>query len=279
LYQTVRNIEQEVATLEQLPQFVNVARLKRDPIVTVDIGARGGLPDYLLRHSAITRPVLFEADQIEAERLRARFPEARVYSVALSNEEKQANLYLTKNPGNSSLLPPEGSMLGLMEGHGSLERYEVVESVAISTKSLHSVMASEFSSIDLMKIDVQGAESEIVDGMGSYRPFAMVIESSTTEIYRSQLTIFELGARLRGMGYFPIRLMEYRNLPAGSANSVCQTAQFHGDVIFLPDNSSLGREILQRDPLKWLVSLWMLGYLQFGLWQAKALKLPSSSFN
>jgi FkbM family methyltransferase len=275
----VRHVEEEVALLEQLPQFINTERLKRDPVIAVDIGARGGLPTYLLRHSGITRPVLFEADQIEAERLSARFPESRVFSVALSNQERQSKLYLTKTPGNSSLLPPEGSMLPLMEGHGALDRYAVVDTAVVNTSTLYSVMKNEFSNVDLMKVDVQGTEYEIIEGIGSYRPFAMVIESSTTEIYQSQSTLFELGSRLREMGYFPIQLMDYRDLPSSKPGSVCRPAQFHGDVFFVPDNSAQGRKIIQRDPLKWLVSLWILGYLQFGLWQMKALKISSNSFN
>ncbi len=51
------------------------------------------------------------------------------------------------------------------------------------------------------------------------------------------------------------------------------STQIYGDVIFVPDNSSNGRAIIERDVEKWFASLCMHGYMDFALWQLEDLKI------
>ena len=278
LFQMVEKIDNEIGRNERLPDFVRADRLKTDRLVAVDVGARDGLPKYFSEIADWIIPVMFEADVVEAQRLRIEFPQIEIFSTAVSDSPGFSELFITRKPGCSSLREPSGAMLSLMSTSGPLERFETEKIVTVECAPLSQILADAFSGIDLLKVDVQGTEFEVIQGLGSLRPFALNIETSTTEIYKSQRTLFELGSHLREKGYFPIQMMGYRDLPGTHLHGPSRAAQVHGDVIFVPDNSRRGREIIERDPLKWIVSLWALGHLRLALWQVEELKLALSKF-
>ncbi|NCV96613.1 MAG: hypothetical protein EBW27_01215, partial [Acidimicrobiia bacterium] len=102
-------------------------------------------------------------------------------------------------------------------------------------------------------------------------PFAAIIECSSTEFYVGQKSLFEVGVTMRKLGYFPLTLLPPHPIGRVGQSSFTRTLPLHGDVIFAPDNSPKGRAIIARDPLKWVVTLGILGHLDFAEWQAKEL--------
>ncbi|NBO34135.1 MAG: hypothetical protein EBV02_07190, partial [Actinobacteria bacterium] len=119
------------------------------------------------------------------------------------------------------------------------------------------------------KVDVQGLEFEVLNTLGSFRPFGAVIECSSTELYVDQKSLFEVGATMRKLGYFPLTFLPPHPIERTDKRSFKKTLPLHGDMIFVPDNSPEGRAIITRDPLKWVVTLGILGHLDFAEWQAK----------
>ncbi|MFM8015422.1 MAG: hypothetical protein ACKPCO_05010, partial [Actinomycetota bacterium] len=106
----------------------------------------------------------------------------------------------------------------------------------------------------------------ILKCIGNYRPFLINVECSTTDLYKGQGTVFEVGSLLRGFGYFPATLMD-RHLVPSRGGKWRNSIPLHGDCMFVPDGSTLGRQIITRDPEKWLVSLGIHGLLGLALWQ------------
>jgi hypothetical protein len=82
--------------------------MRREPIRYWDAGARWGLsrPMQALYRCGLVRPVFFEAEPAEAERLKARYRRGSVLACGLWDDETSGTLYVTDEPGQSSLLKP-----------------------------------------------------------------------------------------------------------------------------------------------------------------------------
>ena len=273
----IDDIETSLVDRTIVMQRVDCRRIASDRLVYVDIGARGGLPPDLSPFSSLLSPVFFEPDAEECQRLTTLLPNATVIGTAIGDRNGQATLFLTKKRACSSLLKPDGHMINLLSeslradgtAHGSIERFTVEREVNVNVKTLTEALSGVVSEIDLMKVDVQGLEFEVLNTLGSFRPFGAVIECSSTELYVDQKSLFEVGATMRKLGYFPLTLLPPHPIERTDKRSFKKTLPLHGDMIFVPDNSPEGRAIITRDPLKWVVTLGILGHLDFAEWQAK----------
>ena len=247
-----------------------------NPINYADIGARGGLLEFLEPFKNILNTIYFEPDVEEFEKMKKQYSNQKVTLVnaAVSDSNSVKTLYLTKKRGGSSLLHPSGSMIGMMsiDGEGT-NRFSVEETIQIQTRRLDEVIKFEETQIELLKIDTQGSEFEILTALGAHRPFLICAECATTEIYKGQKTMFAVGALLENLGYFPLHLMD-GHLISKTLSNWRNSTQLYGDVIFVPDNSAKGRAIIERDVEKWFASLCMHGYMDFALWQIEELKIP-----
>ena len=251
-------------------------RLINEPINYADIGARGGLLEFLEPFESFLNLIYFEPDSEEYEKMKAQYLNKRVkiINAAVSNVDGSKTLYLTKKRGGSSLLHPSGHMMGLMalDGEG-VSRFVVEKTIEIKTQRLDEVVKFSDTKLEVLKIDTQGSEFEILSALGQHRPFLICAECATSEIYTGQQTIFKVGSLLENLGYFPIHLMD-GHLLSRTAAKWRNSTQLYGDVIFVPDNSANGRAIIERDVEKWFAALCMHGYMDFALWQIEELKIP-----
>jgi FkbM family methyltransferase len=250
-------------------------RLIEEPINYADIGARGGLLDFLKPFEKLLNTIYFEPDFEEFRKIKEGSSSQNeiIINAAVSDRKSTKTLYLTKKRGGSSLLHPSGNMIRMMsiDGEG-ISRFSVEGTIQIQTQRLDEVVKFEELQIDLLKIDTQGSEFEILSALGAHRPFLICAECATTEIYKGQKSLFTIGALLENLGYFPIRLMD-GHLISKTLSSWRNSTQLYGDVIFVPNNSAEGIAIIERDVEKWFASLCMHGYMDFALWQLDELKI------
>jgi len=247
----------------------------KNPLIYVDIGARGGAQDITKEFLEVLHFVFCEADEDEAKNLTSNFSAGQfsIIKNAISDSPSVRTLYLTKSRGASSLLTPNGNFIGFFGGADrDISRFAIEKEVQVETLPLSLSMPQEIDVVDILKIDVQGLEFEVLSGMGSFRPFVICTECSTTEFYLGQKTLFSVGLLLENLGYMPLRLMQITIVPKTLANFQ-SCIQAHGDVIFVPDNSANGRAIIERDVEKWFAALCMHGYMDFALWQIEELKI------
>jgi len=247
----------------------------KNPLIYVDIGARGGAQDITKEFLKVLHFVFCEADEDEAKNLTSNFSAGRfsIIKNAISDSPSVRTLYLTKSRGASSLLTPSGNFIGFFgNADRDLSRFAIEKEVQVETLPLSLSMPEEIDVVDILKIDVQGLEFEVLNGMGSFRPFVICTECSTTEFYLGQKTLFSVGLLLENLGYMPLQLMGITIVPKTLAKFQ-SCIQVHGDVIFVPDNSANGRAIIERDVEKWFAALCMHGYMDFALWQIEELKI------
>jgi FkbM family methyltransferase len=253
-----------------------IKKLSDDPINYVDIGARGGLLEFLKPFESVLNTIFFEPDTEEYLKMQKLLAnkQAQIFNTAVSDSNSIKTLYLTKKRGGSSLLHPSGHMIGLMAQDGNgIDRFAVEQTIEIKTQRLDDILKFSEIKIDILKIDTQGSEYEILGTLGEHRPFLICAECATTEIYKNQKSIFATGLLLENLGYFPLHLMDGHLLPK-TASAWRNSTQLYGDVIFVPDNSESGIAIIKRDVEKWFAALCMHGYMDFALWQISELKIP-----
>jgi FkbM family methyltransferase len=184
--------------------FRNLRHLPRLPYRwVVDAGAnRGGFTDAFLRLHKPERVVLVEANPEFAVKLRDKYsadPRLSVIAAALSDRTGQASFEINSYPDASSLLPidPRNSEWWSRD-------LSVARSIVVPTLSLAELIAREnLATIDLLKLDVQGAERLVLSGASEILDRVRVIYSEVffEPLYRDAWLFRETNEFLTGHGF------------------------------------------------------------------------------
>lgn len=183
-------------TPEQLGAYANdmIARLLLERLVTpggtfLDVGAHiGSVIDGVRRHGKPGKIIAIEAIPAKAEALRGKFPDVSVHACAVGDVDGDLPFFIDrKQSGYSSLFRNEASGAKM-------------EEVVVPIRRLDDLLASE--AIDLIKIDVEGAELGVLRGahalIARSRPTIM-FESGPEE--KGGYTKAEMWEWLDGAGY------------------------------------------------------------------------------
>lgn len=182
-------------------------------ITLLDVGARGGLQNQWQRFEKAgdVRAIFVEPEPTAAEKLRAEYPDSMVLESALSNKTEDTWLMLTRARSCSSILTPDlertrtYSRGGMFDIDGAipvhLERYDVAADRA------------NLPAVDMIKIDVQGLEYEVLEGMGNKLSDVLAIELETQfyPIYKNQKLIGDIVALLEKFGFALNEIRPQRN--------------------------------------------------------------------
>jgi FkbM family methyltransferase len=150
----------------------------------IDGGAnRGAFTDAFLRLHRPERIVLVEAIPELAENLRARYADdARisVVAAALSDTNGRAQFEINRSDASSSLLP-----IDPRNSEWFARDLAVARTIQVSTLTLPELMSREgLQTIDLLKLDLQGAERLVLTGGAEVLDRVQVIY---TEVFFEQL--------------------------------------------------------------------------------------------
>ena len=229
----------------------NIIRNDLLSILTVlDIGARNANPG---RWQAFTKKLNylgFEPDQEECLRLndsvkrRNSIWKEQYFPFAIGKAEEKRDFYITKEPECSSLLEPSPETL---DGFSVVTKLELKEKISVNTLNL-SQWAEEFSiqSVDFIKLDVQGAEFEILNGAEKLleKVLCIEVEVEFLEVYRKQPLFSDVDKWLRSKGFvlFDIKKIYGRRsiLPEGIESNGQLT---WGDALYFRDINYLLSQI------------------------------------
>jgi FkbM family methyltransferase len=189
------------ATMREYPSHVFRA---------LDIGARFGIDrDSIFRrirnHSGMFL-VGIEPDKVEAERLMTGIdgPYAQILQVAVGDKVGTRTLYLTKHPGCSSILPPAP---GAVDAFACRDFFAVTSTTQIELTTIDALFADK-APFDFVKIDVQGAEYEVLTG--GCQTFSVAtginLEAQLTPLYSDQALFPAIHDRMSSMGFHLINL-------------------------------------------------------------------------
>ncbi len=156
---------------ELLP--IKRAILGDESMVGIDVGSAGGMQPHWRAFEGLVDFYCFEPHDASFEKLTAQFAKHpasakfHVLPTALSGNGGERILYMLNSPTGSSLYPidPAGEFVSQNDRY----IYPVRETV-IQTRRLDGVLDEVgVKNVDIIKLDVQGAELEILRGLGEAR--------------------------------------------------------------------------------------------------------------
>ncbi len=242
------------------------------PVTCLDVGARGGFTRDLLPLAPAVRAIGFEPDTEECARLNESsgesgpWRELRFIPVALgkATEVRQLNIY--RKRGCSSLLDADSALAGRF---GREDYYILDGSLEVPTTTADQAAAEyDFADAAFFKLDVQGAELEILQGSRRLLEDSLValrVEVSFIPIYKDQPLFADIDQVLRSYGFSPMRFLELHPWRRASKAKLprlddgpypySEGQLVHGDVLYfrepesLPDSSDGEVERLLRAAL------------------------------
>jgi len=167
----------------------------------VDVGAMAldSEPEYApILRSAPTRLVGFEPVQKECDKLNAGKHKNRTYLPYFIGDGRDRTFHLTNFSMTSSLYEPDTRLLQRFNNLEELTR--VVETTPVKTTRLDDV--PEITNIDLLKIDIQGAELDCFQGAPRLLANCLMVwtEVEFIPMYKGQPLFGDVDTELRKHG-------------------------------------------------------------------------------
>ena len=198
----------------------DAAFLAHEPRTVLDVGAnRGQFALFALRRFPRARLICFEPLSQPAAVLR-RVVGARVgvevHEVALAAESGTASMHQSRDDDSSSLLPVTRQQQHAFPGSVEVARVDV------AVRRLDDcVDPSALARPCLLKIDVQGAELEVLRGSREVLDAVdeLIVECSFTELYAGQALADDVIGELRAAGF---RLQGFASPTAARTGARCR---------------------------------------------------------
>ena len=242
----------------------------------VDVGARNG--SFLLPRSYAARARLtgFEPNRAEYDKLvngrtdaraaglrEPRFRDKKYFPQALWSEAGRRMLFLTQGAGAVTLMGPASKrMTGNMwreqdRGQNYYERVQrVVGTDEVDCVALDEVWGERDGLIDILKLDVEGAELEVLKGsrhlLEEKRPLLIYSEFLLLPFYEHRVTFGHQQVFLDEFGYRVIAVnfdhFPYSWKPTNIRGQNDRRLRYAGDAIFVldPDRNALALESIYR---------------------------------
>ena len=195
--------------------------LKTQPLGFIDIGARGGVSSIVEPIAAATAVLGFEPNESEAQALRDAHAARPVYQsfevrcAAVAGTTGTRDFYETARGVNSSLLRPSESFASRYQVPG----FAIENISSCQTDTLDNIIFEAHESAapygEFLKLDVQGAELEVLQGAElvlSERTVAVIAEVSFCELYENQPLFGDVASFLKskGFGFYGFHAMSHR---------------------------------------------------------------------
>ena len=154
-------------------------------VCLLDIGAAGEVEPRWKPFVQSLNYIGVEPDERSRSTLLNKENEFRSYQIlpyALAAKNQRLNFNLCRKPQVSSLYEPETKFLSRFP---DAERFDIVEKISTDCVSLDSVDVPE---VDFLKIDIQGAEYDVIEGASSCMSSALGLELEVefVKLYKDQ---------------------------------------------------------------------------------------------
>ena len=254
-------------------------------INTYEIGSRGGAFDDLKKIEHLVNYIGFEPNPDECSRLNKksessrRFLKERYFQTAIGGIKSRKNLYVTHQPGCSSFLKPNKKLLSF---YGRESWFKVVEEIQADTITLKDFcLCKHQPSPDFLKIDIEGMELEVIEGMDSLLDEVIGIRLEVNYLnHRIQQPRFgEIMSALEKQGFRVFQFLENHSwrpdslmgddYPAKSFIKFSKGALAHGDVLLFrcPASAAEDANFSKQRLVKMILLLGAYGFVS----DAKAL--------
>ena len=242
--------------------------LLNNKIIALDVGAQGGFNDNLFqaKYNKFFSPVMVEPIREEAEKLKKK--NYQVISKGLWSNECTKKLYITKKrSGSSSMYRINKNVFDLYNlKKKNYSLFETYDEVDIECTTINKSLSDlKIKKLDFLKIDTQGAELEILKGLGNYYPLLVKVEAQIVSMYENMPTWSELVNYLYKLNYITCEWEEIGDHATHAPTEI--------DTLFIPNYLNPQGEELIISRKKEFISLMLI----FG--QIKLLQIVSTKLN
>ena len=232
--------------------------LKNNKITALDVGAQGGFnsdnffPNQYNQYfqSILVEPIKDEANKFKEQKF--------VINKGLWSNKERKNLYVLDNRlGSSSMYMPNEEAFDLHRiKKKDFQNYKVTRTIQIDCDTISNQLSElNIKMLDYLKIDTQGAELEILKGIGSFRPLFLKIEAHFFSIYKNTPSWHELVNFLYEMNYV---LIDWKGIGNHSTRIPAEV-----DMIFIPNfNNDSGKELIKANIEKFTSLMLIFGQLK-----------------
>lgn len=232
--------------------------LKKNKITALDVGAQGGFnsdnffPNQYNQYfqSILVEPIKDEANKFKEQKF--------VINKGLWSNKEKKNLYVLDNRlGSSSMYMPNEEAFDLHRiKKKDFQNYKVTRTIQIDCDTISNQLSElDIKMLDYLKIDTQGAELEILKGIGSFRPLFLKIEAHFFSIYKNTPSWHELVNFLYEMNYV---LIDWKGIGNHSTRIPAEV-----DMIFIPNfNNDSGKELIKANIEKFTSLMLIFGQLK-----------------
>lgn len=233
-----------------VPSLKSILEEAVPSVQVVDVGAMTeGYPRYeVLLRQRLARLIGFEPNPEEFQRLSQAAGADRKYYPYLIGRGGRQRFYQTAYPGCSSLYPPNDALINLFTAISSEKdgNFEVLGTHEVDTFAMDNIV--DLPPVDYLKIDVQGAEFDVLAGATKVLDHVLVIdlEVEFVPLYKDQPLFCDVQSLLRERGFVLHKLFDlagrcFRPVVLGDNPLVPVSQLLWADAVFVRDFTALER--------------------------------------
>ena len=249
--------------------------LKDRKIIALDVGAQGGFNSdnfFSPKYNFFFEEILVEPIKSESEKLKKN---KFIINKGLWSVPGKKKLYLLdKRLGSSSMYKPNKKSFDLHNiKMKDYEKYEITDTVEIDCDTISNQLEElQINNLDYLKIDTQGAELEILKGIGKYRPLLIKVEAHFFSMYENVPSWHKLNNFLYELNYV---LIDWKGIGDHRARIPAEA-----DLIFIPNFCNQnGKEIIIKNKEKFYSLMLIFGQIKLLQTIAKKLNINSDEFD
>jgi FkbM family methyltransferase len=232
--------------------------LKNEKIISLDVGAQGGFNSdkfFPSRYNFFFKEILIEPINAEAEKLENK---KFVINKGLWSKKERKKLNILDNRlGSSSMYEPDEEFFDLHNlKKQDYDNYKITRSIEVECDTLTNQLKElEINKLDYLKIDTQGAELEILKGIGEYRPLLIKTEAHFFSMYKNVPNWNKLVSFLYDLNY---TLIDFKGIGNHSTRIPAEA-----DMIFIPNfNNKIGKKLILDNKDKFISLMLIFGQLK-----------------
>ena len=232
--------------------------LQSKKIIALDVGAQGGFNSddfFPSKYNHFFENILVEPIKAEADKLNDK---KYLINKGLWSKKEKKKLYILDNRlGSSSMYMPNKEAFDLHNiNKKKFDDYKITRSIEVECDTISSQLTElKINNLDYLKIDTQGAELEILRGIGNYRPLLIKIEAHFFSMYKNVPSWHELVNYLYNLNYV---LIDLKNI--GKHNT---RVPAEADMIFIPNfDIKDGKELIKNNNEKFISLMLIFGQLR-----------------
>jgi FkbM family methyltransferase len=226
-------------------------------IIALDVGAQGGFNSdnfFPKKYNCFFENILIEPIETEAKKLNK--DKYTINKGVWSKQEKRKLYILDNRLGSSSMYEPDINNFDLHNiRKDNYKNYDITRTIEINCDSINNLLSElNLENLDYLKIDTQGAELEILNGLGNYKPLLIKIEAHIFSMYKDVPSWHKLLNLLYELNYVVI---DWKGI--GEHNS---RVPAEIDMILIPNfNNDNGKNLIINSKQKFISLMLIFGQL------------------